>query len=168
MSFFNLALLASVGAVNAMIPDGAWDGITYPNGTMWIKPVGGHDNEAFAVHPPQESARLSKRLVGCFGTELDHTGVDRTVDELKRWAGTGNDLYSYDVPRFRAYSYLGAVTYYCIASPNSHGNLSVDDVNHALLNMDNTCARYTASYYRWDNSVEVVGKEKDGAPICNL
>ncbi|KAJ4418197.1 hypothetical protein N0V85_001529 [Neurospora sp. IMI 360204] len=60
----------------------------------------------------------------------------------------------------------GMMAYYCIDAPRSSGNLDVDDVNYALEQMDATCQRYEASYFKWDGSVEIVGKGRSGDNVC--
>lgn len=112
------------------------------------------------------SAKFAKRRTDCWSTPLDHAGVDDTLNALRGWANTGTTLSSGDRPQAFGYVSRGVYSYYCITRPNTSGNLDINDVNHAIREMDNKCAAYTASWYGWDGSSELVGKAPAGAEIC--
>ncbi|KAK3345702.1 hypothetical protein B0H65DRAFT_549381 [Neurospora tetraspora] len=143
-----LALLASYfGLATAIhLPNGAWEGTTLANGTYSIKPAGAPDSESFLVEP----------------TTQKRSGAP----VAKRYAGSGHTLSSGDKNTFVAFIAEGMMVYYCIDAPRSSGNLDVDDVNYALEQMDATCRRYEASYFKWDGSVEIVGKGRSGDNVC--
>lgn len=174
-----LALLASyLGLATAIhIPDGVWEGTILANGTYSFKAAGAPDSESFLVEPTTTTITtkkrsggatvpLAKRYVGCFGYQLDASGVDAAVQALKNWAGSGHTLTSGDRNAIAVAQAEGMIVYYCISAPHSSGNLDVNDVNYALERMDATCRRYEASYFRWDGSVEIVGKGRVGDNIC--
>lgn len=166
-----LALLASYfGLATAIhLPNGVWEGTTLANGTYSIKAAGAPDSESFLVEPTTQKrsvAPVAKRTVGCFGYQLDESGVDGAVVGLKNWAGSGHTLTSSDENYFVAVTVEGMIAYYCIDAPRSSGSLDVDDVNYALAQMDATCRRYEASYFKWPGSVEIVGKGRSGDNIC--
>ena len=52
----------------------------------------------------------------------------------------------------------GMYGYCCITRAHKTGNLDVNDVNYAIRQMDAKCAAYTASWFGWDDSSELVGK----------
>ena len=184
MKFFATLTLfaASVGlSVASDLPTGLYEGSTLANGTWLLKPAGAPDSALFTIDPTEAqdeqvvarsppstrgSARVAKRATGCFGSALSHAGTDRAVNSLKAWAGSGNWLFSSTTNRWLGYQSEGALVYYCITAPNSGGNLDTKDVNYALERMDAACPRYTASYFRWDGSVEIVGKARVGDNIC--
>lgn len=172
-----LALLASYfGLAKAIhLPDGVWEGTILANGTYSFKAAGAPDSESFLVEPTTTSTQkkrsggssgVSKRFVGCFGYQLDTSGVDSAVVGLKNWASSGHTLTSRDTNTMVVISVEGMIVYYCIDAPWSSGNLDVNDVNYALERMDATCRRYEASYFKWDGSVEIVGKGRAGDNVC--
>ncbi|EGO53991.1 hypothetical protein NEUTE1DRAFT_148459 [Neurospora tetrasperma FGSC 2508] len=171
-----LALLASYFGLSTALhlPDGVWEGTILANGTYSIKAAGAPDSDSFLVEPTtttttttqKRSGPIAKRYVGCFGYQLDASGIDAAVVGLKNWAGSGHTLTSGDKNTFLAVSAEGMIVYYCIDAPRSSGNLDVDDVNYALAQMDATCRRYEASYFKWDGSVEIVGKGRAGDNVC--
>jgi hypothetical protein len=56
--------------------------------------------------------------------------------------------------------------YSCLNVGNYCGSLNLADFNHALSQMDANCVRYTASYYQWDGSPEIVGKANENTAVC--
>ncbi|KAI6755600.1 hypothetical protein HG531_004706 [Fusarium graminearum] len=128
------------------LPDGPYSGINNADGSS--------------------SRSLEKRDTHCWSYELDHGGVDAAVVQLKNWAGTGRDWKSDGTPSYFGYNERGVYVYYCINAPRSQGNLDVADINYALGQMDSKCKRYEAGYFRWDGSVEIVGKTRSGDNIC--
>ncbi|KAK3371188.1 hypothetical protein B0T24DRAFT_706072 [Lasiosphaeria ovina] len=171
-----LALLASaLGFTTALnLPDGAWEGTTLANGRHLVKAAGAADSEAFVYEPTGSTATqkrggaaVAKRTVGCFGYQLDTSGVDRSAEALRKWAGSGgHTLTSGKGNNWYAVVVEETIVYYCIDAPNSSGNLDVNDVNYALGQMDATCRPYEASYFNWPGSVEIVGKGRKGDNIC--
>ncbi|KAH9212347.1 hypothetical protein DL95DRAFT_304397, partial [Leptodontidium sp. 2 PMI_412] len=109
---------------------------------------------------------IAKRFVDCWHSQLDISGTDQAVQTLKNWAGGGRTLRSCDRTDYFGFNYNGVYVYYCINAPHVEGNLNVDDINEALVAMDAICARYEASYYRWENSAELVGKCASGTADC--
>ncbi|KAK0668389.1 hypothetical protein QBC41DRAFT_356617 [Cercophora samala] len=148
------------------IPNGGYTGETFANGTTLYTPLEG--GEPFLVEPSAApvSAKLGKRYTGCFGGNLDRSGVDASVQRLRNWAGNGRDLASGSVNTWVGFVNEATLAYYCINAPHRRGNLDVNDVNHALREMDRVCGSYKSSYYKWDGSVEIVGKDYAGANIC--
>lgn len=160
-------LASAVGLATAIhLPDGIWEGTTLANGTLSIKAAGAPDSESFLVEPAVHKRAMAKRDIGCFGYQLDESGVDASVQALKNWAGNGHTLTSGDHNTFVVSTNEGMIAYYCIDAPWSSGNLDVNDVNYALGQMDGTCRRYEASYFKWPGSVEIVGKGRSGDNIC--
>ncbi|KAK3338675.1 hypothetical protein B0T25DRAFT_523690 [Lasiosphaeria hispida] len=113
-------------------------------------------------------ARLSKRFTDCWGSQLDESGVDSAVRQWKGYlAGQNMDLTSSSSStRHVFYAAEGMKVYYCINAKSSSGNLDLKDFNYALEQMDAKCRRYEASYFRWDGSVEIVGKSNEGTEVC--
>ena len=168
----SLSLLAAAGLASARsLTNGMWEGTNFGNGTMLVRPFGAPDTEAFTIETlvgDTTEARLAKRYTGCFGYALDHKGVDVSVQSLRDWANApgGQTLRSGSRNNWKGFVYAETIAYYCIDAPNSSGNIDLNDVNYALSNMDSACPAYTASYFKWDGSVEIVGKDKAGANIC--
>jgi hypothetical protein len=162
------------GLVTAIdLPDGVWEGITFANGSYWVKPVGAPESERFLVEPSIQKreptglvARQSAWGGDCFPRDLNHQGCDDSAQGLKDWAGTGTTLTSRDGNAWVGVRTRGAIVYYCIDAPHSSGNLNVADIDYALVQMDNHCAAYQASYFKWPGSVEIVGKDVVGATFC--
>ncbi|OIW26662.1 hypothetical protein CONLIGDRAFT_707072 [Coniochaeta ligniaria NRRL 30616] len=167
-----LALLASaLGLVTAIhLPEGTWLGTRLANGTLSFRAPGAPDSESFLVEQPtvvQKRTTVAKRDVGCFGYQLDTSGVDQAVQGLKDWATSGgHTLTSGDHNTMVVINIEGMIAYYCIDAPWSSGNLDINDVNYALVQMDATCRRYEASYFKWPGSVEIVGKGRAGDNVC--
>ena len=159
----------------AVLTDDAWEGHIYPSGTMVARPLGASDAAFVTIEPPADAMAvrtpgrngLMWRFRGCFWYNLDHSGVDAAAQALRNWAGTGGrDLSSGNSNTYKALVNQGVMVYYCINAPTSIGNLDIKDANYALKNMDSACGFYTASYYKWDGSFEIVGKDRVGANIC--
>lgn len=113
-------------------------------------------------------APVSKRFTSCWGTLLDHSGTDQATQCL-RDAGAragGIDLQSGDGPYFFTCVFEAVQAYYCINRGNSYGNADLDDVNYGLSQMDANCPAYTASYFEWDGTVEIIGKAKADTAVC--
>jgi hypothetical protein len=102
------------------------------------------------------------------GNPLDHTGVDIVLGNLRDWANNpgGRTLSSGASPNFFAFYDEGMMAYYCINAPNTSGNLDLNDVNYALVQMDSHCAPYTASFFEWPGSYEIVGKCAQTTAVC--
>jgi hypothetical protein len=114
------------------------------------------------------TSNLGKRFVDCWSWNLDHAGTDNAV---KKWKdrlnkGTVGVTSPKDRPWYIEEVSDGVSVYYCVNAPNRSGSLSLVDFNYALEQMDANCARYQASYFRWDNSVEIVGKASVDDPVC--
>ncbi|KAK4179603.1 hypothetical protein QBC36DRAFT_287475 [Triangularia setosa] len=58
------------------------------------------------------------------------------------------------------------LAYYCINALYRSSNLDTNDVNHTLRETNRVCGSYKSSYYKWDRSVEIFGKDYAGANIC--
>lgn len=111
--------------------------------------------------------RLNRGFTDCWCTLLNHNGVDTAGRQLKAWAEDGRTILSTPDATFAVVGSLSGVSvYYCINAPNRSGNLNIADINYAFLQMDNKCEQYSASYFQWDGSVEIVGKAVLYAPIC--
>ena len=127
--------------------------------------------QAFAEKASAEKKRrqLAKRFVSCWGTALDHSGVDSAVQGWKDNLRSQSFGLCSDPGRTKSVAVYaeGMQVYYCINRPSYCGDLDLIDFNHALLQMDQNCAHYTASYYQWDGgSPEIVGKANQNTPIC--
>ncbi|KAH0431432.1 hypothetical protein CcaCcLH18_07048 [Colletotrichum camelliae] len=170
--------LAMTGLARAL-PDGWYEGTTLMNGTMEAKPLGASDSKLFIVEPSADLedsvsdggepvSRLGRRYTSCWGSALDKAGTDAAVSAWKNKVGpTGAyALSSGSNPKAIWFIRRGVKVYYCINAPNSSGNLDLVDINHALKQMDASCPRYTAGYFRWDGSVEIFGKTGENVPIC--
>ncbi|KAM7216056.1 hypothetical protein V8F06_008529 [Rhypophila decipiens] len=165
--------------VRDAFPDGLWYGRTYPNGTMT-----GHQfddsgvlKRSIVVHPRDDlvskskrssSRSVERRFVDCWGTALDRPGTDRAAQCLRNAAARsgGIDLRSGAGPYYYSCVDSAVRVYYCINAGNSWGNANLEDVNYALSQMDGRCPAYTASYFRWDGTPEIVGKARADTPIC--
>ncbi len=112
------------------------------------------------------SAKFGKRGANCWNYNLDHTGTDVAAQGLRDWAGSGHDLIAGDTTNYHAEVYNGVQVYYCINARRSSGNLDTNDVNFALGQMDAHCPMYTAGYFQWDGSVEIVGKARTDDRVC--
>ncbi|TLD14592.1 hypothetical protein PspLS_11069 [Pyricularia sp. CBS 133598] len=189
------ALALATGLVDrADLPDGGYRFERYENGTITAFPLDKSGVEGIPIKPivpqPESEAEsgLQKRAVDCWpGHALDHAGVDQSVKDLKAWAGTGGrTLASGAINSYVGYQQRGSkcslvflfgleisiltslavIVYYCIDKPWSSGNLDIADIDYALWRMDTTCPRYTSSYFRWDNTYEIVGKANVNWGVC--
>lgn len=124
------------------------------------------DNTTLPAVITRDIAKLGKHNGNCMGAILEPAGLDSAVSGLENWAGNGHDLCSGNSNNWLGVISLGMLVYYCIDTTNSCGNLDTGDLKYALGQMDAVCPRYTASYYRWDGTPEIVGKAKEGANIC--
>ncbi|KAF9870442.1 hypothetical protein CkaCkLH20_12109 [Colletotrichum karsti] len=185
MKFTNtlrIAVLAIAGLAQAL-SDGFYEGTTFSNGTMSVKQLGATEAKRFTIEPPsgwegtlqerdlvegEAASRLGKRFVDCWGNALDHSGTDSAVQDWKNHVGANGQHYleSGNSPNWVGYIREAVLVYYCINAPHSSGSLDLVDINYALSQMDAVCVRYTASYFRWDGSVEIFGKVQQGVPIC--
>ncbi|KAM0550233.1 hypothetical protein ACHAPJ_009082 [Fusarium lateritium] len=165
---------AAPGAVKSMkdLPDGPYKGSNNEDGTTTVTNI--ETGETFSLkHEDDSSANekrsdvsLDKRDSYCWGYQLDHTGTDEAVVQLKNWAGTGHDWSSGNKPDYFGYNVRGVYVYYCINAKHSSGNIDVADINYALGQMDARCARYEAGYFQWPGSPELVGKCRSGTKVC--
>ncbi|OAK93576.1 hypothetical protein IQ06DRAFT_299069 [Phaeosphaeriaceae sp. SRC1lsM3a] len=112
------------------------------------------------------SAKFAKRRTDCWGNGLDRAGVDNTLVSLRGWANSGTTLTSGNGPQSFGYVFNGVYAYYCITRAHTSGNLDINDVNYAIGQMDAKCAAYTASWYGWDGSSEIVGKAATNQQVC--
>ena len=69
------------------LPDGAYLWMTHADGTITALPLRNPEAKAIAVAPVKaptgvEARGLQKRFVDCWGTPLDHAGVDDAVQQL--------------------------------------------------------------------------------------
>ncbi|KAK3690202.1 hypothetical protein B0T22DRAFT_515290 [Podospora appendiculata] len=156
-----------------VIPDGAYEAFTYPNGTVVATSIDTIEKRTYVRHvAPQVKQRsaggLEKRFVSCWNQPLDHTGVDRAANCLRNRANQagGIDLRSGAGPYYYTCISSAVQVYYCVNAGNSWGNANLVDVNYGLSQMDSHCAAYDASYFQWDGTVEIVGKAKADTPIC--
>ncbi|KAM0355083.1 hypothetical protein ACHAPU_000940 [Fusarium lateritium] len=174
MQFKLLSVLALAGLAAAApsakatkdLPDGPYSGVNHADGSSTLTNVETGQTFEIAASAKSEKRSLDKRYTSCWGYELDHTGVDQAVFELKNWAGNGRDWSSDKKPSYYGINYRGVYVYYCINGPHSSGNLDTVDINYALERMDSTCKRYEAGYFQWDGSVELVGKTRSGTAVC--
>lgn len=159
----------------ASVPDGFYLTEVHPDGTLVRTPLDDATNltgvsisQRTTSENPAAPANLGKRFIDCWGWYLDPAGTDRAVAEWKNRLRTENyDLRSpADRPWYTEVVNSGVSVYYCINARNTFGSLSLEDFNHALVQMDANCNRYQASYFRWDNSVEIVGKASVNDPVC--
>ncbi|KAM7201666.1 hypothetical protein V8F33_003215 [Rhypophila sp. PSN 637] len=164
-------------------PDGEYVGYTYPNGTVTGHMIDekGIIKRSIAVHPKEDGlgaaaevtkrdGGIQRRFVDCWANQfLDRTGTDRAANCLRNRAkqSGGIDLRTPSTSGL----YYGCVdsavrVYYCVNKPNSWGNANLDDINYGLRQMDARCQPYQASYFRWDNTPEIVGKARADTRIC--
>ena len=178
------ATLLALAPAALGLQDGFYRTIIHPNGTLerldattgvhvetlHEGPLVEAYRQAFAEKASAEKKRrqLAKRFVSCWGTPLDHSSVDAAVQSWKdRLRSQGLGLCSTpNRPQFVTHIAEGMQVYYCINTRNYCGNLDLTDFNHALLQMDQNCAHYTASYFQWDGSPEIVGKANENTPVC--
>ncbi|RKK87961.1 hypothetical protein BFJ68_g16985 [Fusarium oxysporum] len=181
MQFKLLPLLALAGFTTATtgswlgmenLPDGPYKGVNHDDGSTTVTNLKtgksyefGLGNES-AANEKRSVISIEKRETSCWGYELDHSGVDSAVVQLKNWAGTGHDWGAGDKPSYFGYNARGVYVYYCINAPFSVGNVDVADIDFALSQMDGQCKRYEAGYYRWDGSPELIGKVRSGTAVC--
>lgn len=113
------------------------------------------------------NGRLDKRQTSCWGNNLNHYDVDFLVDMLKEWSVGGGEVHSGDKGTSGWISkWNDVILYYCVVTANTYGNLDLVDVNYAPLQMDSACPPYTASWFRWPGSSEIVGKATNDQEIC--
>jgi hypothetical protein len=118
------------------------------------------------LHAPR-SAKFGKRFTDCWGYQLDASSVDSAHIGLANWAGLGKEVVTTPTATtYVAITYGGVKAYYCVNARNSRGNCDRDDVEYAFLKMDESCRRYEASDFRWDGSVELVGKARNSDLLC--
>ncbi|KFY14747.1 hypothetical protein V491_05922 [Pseudogymnoascus sp. VKM F-3775] len=172
MRFQILSLLGLAGASAANqwagmenLPDGAYSGVTHPDGSTTMTALESGETYTFnlvrsAAKPSGRSEyAVAKRDISCWGYQLYHGGVDDGVRALKNWAGTsGVELTSGDSRNYYGFNNKGVYVYYYINELHKKGNLDINDIDYALRSMDSKCQAYEASYYRWPGSREIVGK----------
>ncbi|KAK3320244.1 hypothetical protein B0T19DRAFT_404755 [Cercophora scortea] len=155
-----------------VLPDGAYEGFTYPNGTVVATSVDTIEKRTYVRHATPQIAERSagpdKRFVSCWNQPFDHSGVDRTANCLRDRAkkAGGIDLRSGAGPYFSSCISEAVQVYYCVNAGNSWGNADLVDINYGLQQMDSRCAAYDASYFQWDGTVGIVGKARADTPIC--
>ncbi|CZR58183.1 uncharacterized protein PAC_08074 [Phialocephala subalpina] len=176
-----LASLSSAILVPLDLPNGLWTSGLQDDGTVITTSLSdptlpaiitSNSNSTISTSERlARSAKIAKRRVDCWGTNLDHTGVDKAADSLTNWAGGGHDLCSPSPSghnNWFGYIYNGVLVYYCIDQLTGCGNLNNADVRYALGQMDAKCRAYEASWFGWDDSAshEIVGKCLTGTAIC--
>lgn len=171
------ALFATIAPVFAVdfstLPDGAYSGKINADGSYTLKraDVPRAASVTYAVNATALAARNAdpeKRFTSCWGSNLDRTGTDLATNDLRKWANVngGRTIVSHERPDYFGFNRNGVYVYYCINAPNSQGNIDLNDVNFALSQMDSHCPRYTAGYWQWDGSVELIGKAASGTNVC--
>lgn len=172
MQFKNVLTLALAGLASANrwlgvenLPDGAYHGVVYPNGSTTMTSLDSGASHFFELEEASADV-LQKRYTACWGDDLPHGGVDGAAESLRRWAGSGRELSSGDSPNYYGFNNQGVYVYYCINAPHSSGNLDSNDVNYALGQMDASCNAYEAGYWQWDGSSEIVGKCRSNTAVC--
>jgi hypothetical protein len=167
-----LSLTPSVCASTA-IPDGGYAVTNLNDGSQLWTSVTDSALEPIKVHAEAKrgvlstrSAKFAKRRADCWGNALDHAGVDTALNALRGWANAGTTLTSDNGPKSHGYVSNGVYAYYCITRAHTSGNLDINDVNHAIGEMDKKCATYTGSWYGWDGSSEIVGKASTSQQVC--
>ncbi|KAK2759047.1 hypothetical protein FQN54_003146 [Arachnomyces sp. PD_36] len=169
---FSLLALAGLGMAKSWagknLPDGSYDGIVHPDGSVTFKSADSSESFTFDLVDDDQSDHLGKRSTSsCYGDILDHEGVVVASNKLRSWAGAGHELTSGDTTAAHIEIHNGVQVYYCVNAPNSSGNLNVEDINFALYWMDQDCIPFEASHFWWpDNSIEIVGKAGQTTPIC--
>lgn len=126
--------LSSAILVPLSLPDGMWTSGLKDDGTVITTSL------SDPTLPPvittnTNSAKIAKRRVDCWGTNLDHTGVNKAADVLTNWVGGGHDLCSSSPSgqnNWLGYKYNGALAYFCIDQLTGCGNLNNADVRYAL------------------------------------
>ncbi|OBT60223.1 hypothetical protein VE03_10317 [Pseudogymnoascus sp. 23342-1-I1] len=179
MRFQLLALLGLASASAATqwsgmenLPNGAYSGVNHPDGSTTVTSLESGKTYDFSLsnRATKQTRRsdyaITKRDTSCWSYQLDHTGVDQGVINLKNWAGSGVGLSSGDSPSYYGFNNNGVYVYYCINKAHSSGNLDINDIDYALRQMDSNCASYEAGYFLWPNRVELVGKCRSGTPVC--
>ncbi|EOA89068.1 hypothetical protein ACJQWK_05772 [Exserohilum turcicum] len=176
--FISLATAAGLVPItvasNPEVPDGTYSITHQEDGSYLWKSLTNATMEPITTFPQRNgkpktySAKFQKRRTDCWGQDLDHAGVDKSANDLRRWArqpGGFNWAATY------AASSVGSVVnfvfvYYCITTPHTSGNIDENDVNYALAQMDAKCPLYRASWFGWDGSSELIGKASVNAEIC--
>ncbi|KAG4432790.1 hypothetical protein IFR05_011726 [Cadophora sp. M221] len=104
----------------------------------------------------------------CWAYTLDHAGVDQSANDLANWAGNGgHDLCAPSGSTFYYfYNNRATIVYYCIDAPGRCGNIDRNDVRYALGQMDAHCPPYQASWFKWPQSYEIIGKSRFGDDVC--
>ncbi|KAL2060003.1 hypothetical protein VTL71DRAFT_9825 [Oculimacula yallundae] len=130
--------------VPSNLPDGHWISSLQDDGTVLTTSLSDPSlppiitsNSPTSLSLPQRLSRsaktashLTKRRVDCWGTNLDHAGVDRAADALTNWAAGGTELCSPTASgrnNWHGYTYRGVLVYYCIDQPTGCGNLNNAD-----------------------------------------
>ncbi|KAH7370232.1 hypothetical protein BKA65DRAFT_544952 [Rhexocercosporidium sp. MPI-PUGE-AT-0058] len=155
-TILTFASLSSAILVPSILPDGLWTSSLQEDGTvittslsdLTLAPIITSNTET-TPSPSQglaRSAKFAKRRVDCWGTNLDHAGVDKAGDALAAWAGNGHDLCSTGQNTWTGYVYYGVLMYYCIDTRSGCGNLDSKDVRYAMGQMDRKCRAYEASW----------------------
>jgi hypothetical protein len=154
------------------LPDGPYKGVNNPDGSTSVtnletgKTFYFDHSKDLTANGKRSEAAIEKRDISCWGYQLDHTGTDEAVVQLKNWASTGHDWSSGDTPSYFGYNARGVYVYYCINAKHSSGNIDVADIDYALSQMDGKCQRYEAGYFQWPGSPELVGKCRSGTSVC--
>jgi hypothetical protein len=165
-----LALAAALAATvyaDTAIPNGGYTVTNVDAGVqLWTSFTDSTLEPITVTATEKRSAKFAKRRTDCWGNGLDRTGVDNTLVSLRGWANAGTTLTSGNGPQSFGYVFNGVYSYYCITRARTSGNLDIGDVNHAIGEMDKKCAAYTASWYGWDGSSEIVGKAATNQQVC--
>lgn len=169
---FAVALTFTPSLYAAIVPDGAYSVTYQEEGVALFTSIS--DSTLAPIKVKQEiptpltgpSAKFTKRRTDCWGNGLNHDAVDAAGNALRGWANNGHTLASGNTPTSFGYVLSDVYVYYCIAWPNSSGNLDINDVNYAFQQMDAKCAAYTGSWFGWDNTPEIVGKASTSQHVC--
>lgn len=182
MRFFT-ALLALAPVALGLQDNKFYETDIYPNGTLvtydgttgaFVEtltegPLVDAYREAFADKARKQRHQLSKRFVSCWGTVLDKSGVDDAVSAWKNYLSESQRTICAEAGKTKMISYVRETmrVYYCInVKKYQCGSIDLNDLNHALSQMDANCARYTASYYQWDGTPEIFGKANTNTAVC--
>lgn len=179
MAILHRTLLALVAALTASLtlatslPDDFYKITNLEDGTSSWQSLTNTSAPAIIVVPETKrstpdlsSAKFGKRRTDCWGHMLNRGDTDSALQHLREWAGGGRDFSSGPGPAVYGATRGDMIAYYCITLPWRTGNLHVDDVNHAIREMDAKCRPYEASWYGWDGSFEIVGKSRIVDRIC--
>lgn len=100
---------------------------------------------------------------------MDVSGTDAAIDGLRRWADVPGGRTITTPADIRSWEWSiseGMMAYYCVNEFNTVGNVDLNDINYAVSQMDAACPRYTAGFFEWPGTYEIVGKCAQGTAVC--